>query len=267
MSIQWNKQVALLTGATGGIGQAIALALAKRGATLILTGRNRQKLNELSATLPGQHHVVVADLANNDGLAALATQATQLGVTMLINNAGVTDVGAFEHLAPATLNHIMQTNLLSPMLLTKQLLPQLKQAAPGYLINIGSAFGSIGFAAHGAYCASKFGLRGWTESLLRELHGQPVNVFYFAPRATQTAINSGNVVAMNDALGNAMDPPERVASELIRQLESGKRRWVVGYPEKIFARLNGVLPGLVDNALFKKLPVIQQFTANKESML
>ena len=137
------------------------------------------------------------------------------------------------------------------------------------MVNVGSTFGSIGFPCHAAYCASKFGLRGFTESLIREYAHSPVNFYYLAPRATQTSINSDAVVSMNRALGNQMDPPERVADALVAQLEGNKSRWFIGFPEKVFARINGVLPGIVDRALIKKLPVIQRFltSVTKEKLL
>lgn len=258
--MQWQQQRCLLTGATGGIGQAIARRLADRGVTLILQGRDEVSLKRLQHALPGDHHILVGDLSTAQGRQMVEDAIPALlPVTMLINNAGVSAVGDLEHLAADDIERVMQTNLLAPMWLTQQLLPDLKQQSQAYIVNVGSTFGSIGFACHSLYCASKFGLRGFTEALHRELQDSSVHVMYLAPRATQTAINSEQVIGMNAALGNTMDPPAVVAEALIEQLSSLRARKFIGFPEKLFARINGAFPYLVDNALAKKLATIKRF--------
>ena len=102
-------------------------------------------------------------------------------------------------------------------------------------------------------------MRGFTEALSREINGSGVKVAYLAPRATDTAINNDKTRAMNIALGNKMDSPERVAQALLTLINSDKRRLFVGFPEKLFARINGAFPGLVDNAIAKQLPMIKRF--------
>jgi hypothetical protein len=99
-------------------------------------------------------------------------------------------------------------------------------------------FGAIGFPGYVAYSTTKFALRGFTEALRRELAGSSVTVQYLAPRATRTPINSSAVERMNAELGVAMDPPERVARELAELLRTGRRSAVVGWPEKLFVRIN-----------------------------
>ena len=100
MSVQWQKQVCLLTGASGGIGQAIAKRLADSGARLILTGRNAQKLSELAEALPGQHRILCVDITRPDDREKIANVCQEMGLTLLINNAGVSCVGDF-HGVPA----------------------------------------------------------------------------------------------------------------------------------------------------------------------
>lgn len=261
--MQWNKHVCLLTGASGGIGQAIALELAQRGVKLILTGRNESKLRVLNAKLPGHHEYLVADISVPEQRHAMIQEINARNdVTMLINNAGIAGFNTADNIKESALNQLLNTNLNSPIHLTLGLLPTLKKREQSYVINIGSTFGSIGFAGFSAYCASKFGLRGFTESLLRELADTPIQVMYLAPRTTSTDINNETVNDMNSALGNQVDSPTVVAKALIQQLTSGKRRQFVGWPEKLFVKINGSFPGIVDNALLKKLPIIKKF-ANK----
>lgn len=260
--MNWEKQRCLLTGASGGIGQAIARALADKGVSLILVGRNSMKLHALAETLPGYHDVICADLSSAKERTALVTKVSELGgLTMLVNNAGISQLSMLEDTDSYTIESVIHTNLLAPMLLTQAFLPLLQQDKATQIVNIGSAFGSIGFAGQSAYCASKFGLRGFTESLMRELADSNIRVSYLAPRATATAINSDVANAMNEALGNQVDAPEVVAQHFIELLEGSKNRAFIGFPERLFVKINGAFPSLVDKALLKKLPIIKRFIA------
>lgn len=257
----------LLTGATGGIGQAIAHNLAEAGAQLLLCGRDENALRTLSGTLPRlasgrEHQYVVADITDVAAQQRVALAAQALGgITHLINNAGISQ---FDLVAEQDFASQLSINLLAPMQLCQRLLPQLQAQPAAVIVNVGSAFGSIGYPGFSGYCASKFGLRGFTEALARELAASQVQVHYFAPRATQTSINSPEVVAMNQALGNAMDEPTWVAEQLRQQLLQAQRRRFLGWPEQLFVRLNALFPSLVDSALQSKLGIITQFAKAKQ---
>lgn len=259
-------QVCLLTGATGGIGGAIAKQLAEQGVTLILQGRNLVALNTLVEQLPGEHIVIAADLADNQQRADLVKEVKNFArLTMLINNAGVSDFGEFGELSAEQISRNLSVNLNLPILLTHELLPVLMAQPQATIVNIGSTFGSIGFPGFSAYCASKFGLRGFTESLQRELINSQVRVCYFAPRTTKTGINSTVVNQLNQSLGNQEDSPNQVAKALVKLLQSNRKRAFIGWPEKLFARINGLLPELVDSALAKKLPTVLKFARQGQS--
>jgi len=248
----------LLAGATGGIGQAIAAELAGAGARLILVGRNEEKLAALQQRLPGEHAVMVADLDDPKQRDRVVQYCRQHGVDIFVNAVGVMDFRLFDAQDPAAVSRMVQTNMLSPMLLCQSLVPLLKQREQAAIVNIGSIFGSIGHPGFTAYCATKFGLRGFTEALQRELADSSVRVSYLAPRATRTDLNSEAVTALNEALGNATDTPEHVAAELMRVLGQKRRQRYMGWPESLFVRLNGLFPGLVHNALTRKLHIIRQ---------
>jgi short-subunit dehydrogenase len=135
----------------------------------------------------------------------------------------------------------------------------LKARPEATIVNIGSTFGSIGHPGFSTYCATKFGLRGFTESLRRELSDTKVGVFYIAPRATQTDMNSEAVAELNRELGNAMDQPEVVVDEIIRLLKTRRAGdYFLGWPEKLFVRLNGLLPRVVVGAISKQLATIKR---------
>ena len=247
----------LLTGATGGIGAAMAARLAGAGARLILVSRNRQRLDDAVAILPGEGHAALAvDITTAMGREEVVGTC-QGQLDGLVNNAGVNSFGLIEQLSDAQLQQMFAINTLAPMQLTRDLLPLLSRSA-GFVVNVGSGYGSIGFPGYCAYSASKFALRGFTESLRRELADTPVQVLYLAPRATDTAMNPPEVVALNRELGNTTDSPDRVADELMALLKRGRGSRAVGFPERFFARLNAVFPSLVDGALAKQLPAIRR---------
>lgn len=263
-----RDKVIVLTGASGGIGRAIAEALGSQGARLILVARDEQKLLRLLDELQGDGHMAIpTDLGTDDGrhrVLEACRGVSQDGISLLINSAGVNEFGLFEGLSQAAIRNLIEINLLSPILLCQDLLPLLRQQNESHIINIGSTFGSIGYPGFAAYCASKFGLRGFTEALRRELADTKTRVSYVAPRATRTDLNSDVVVAMNDALGTAMDDPSLVAGEVMRTIANrAETDNYIGWPEKLFIRVNALLPGIVDNNLRKDLPIIQRFAKSK----
>ena len=258
----------VLTGASGGIGRAIAKKIARQDARLILVARNEERLLGLLDELDGDGHMAVpADLSDEGGrrrVRAACENAGKNGVSLLINSAGVSEFGLFEELSQTAIKNLIDINLLSPILLCQELLPVLQQQQEAHIVNIGSTFGSIGYPGFGAYCASKFGLRGFTEALRRELADTGTRVSYVAPRATHTDLNSDAVVAMNDALGTDMDDPSLVADEVMRIIsDRAISDKYIGWPEKLFVRLNALLPGIVDNTLRKRLPLIRRFAKGK----
>jgi len=256
-----NGKTVLLTGASGGIGRAIATQLDSAGMSLILVGRNLEKLEQLNGLFSHTHIVVQADISNELGRVSVLEhcQALNKSIDVLINNAGVGQFDLFETMNDEAISRIIHTNLLSTILLTHSLLPLLKTQDRAQIINIGSTFGSIGYPGYSVYSASKFGIRGFTEALRRELMDSNISVQYFAPRATKTSINSSNVEAMNKELGVTMDGPQQVAKALLAFIQTYDRQKFVGWPETVFARINGVLPGLVERAIVKQLPRIKYY--------
>lgn len=256
-----SGKTALLTGATGGIGSALARALASKGVNLIVTGRNKDKLTALHSQLDGTGHQIWAcDLTRAEDREALRLMCAERGIDLLINNAGIQRLAMLEQMSNSELALMIETNLTVPMLLCRDLLPVLVDRPGSAIVNIGSILGSIGYAGSATYCATKFGLRGFSEALRRELADRSVQVVYFAPRATATSFNSAGMMAMNEALGTAVDSAERVADEFINTLKQQKpHSCYLGWPEKFFVRLNGLFPKLVDKALVKQLPIIRQF--------
>ncbi len=251
----------LITGGAGGIGSAIAAELLAAGARVLLTDMNADALAAAAARLPaedGNITTAVANLTDAESRTALCCRAAGWGVNVVVNNAGVSHFGLFDELTPAQLTQTVSVNVLAPMLLVQALLAHLKSLPCAQVLNIGSVFGNIGYPGYSAYSASKFAIRGFSEALRRELADTAVRVHYLAPRATRTPINSTAVEQMNAELKVAMDPPETVARAARLLLQREGAAAVVGWPEKLFARINAALPGIVDGAIHRQLPVIHR---------
>ncbi|HVK99583.1 MAG TPA: SDR family oxidoreductase [Dongiaceae bacterium] len=261
--MQLRDRKVLLTGATGGIGHALAQALLDAGARLLLAGRDPVALRQVARQLKGasqETEVVQLDLGS-DQVWHQAKHVAQLhpDLDVLVNCAGR---NLFAHAAladPVQITALLDVNLKGSILLTQALLPTLLQRPQGMIVNVGSTFGSIGYPGFAAYCASKFGVRGFSEALRRELAQTRVKVLYVAPRATATDMNVSAVVEMNRELGNRMDTPVSVAACVVHAIERERPRLFIGWPEKLFVFLNGLFTGLVDKALLKQLPVIERF--------
>jgi short-subunit dehydrogenase len=255
----------LVTGASGGIGRILAGKLAARKSHVLLVGRDEGALSETESGIRiqgGSAQMLVADLLKPEDRQKLVDVCGQLpqGLFGLVNNAGVNHFAWLSDQSDSMLQSQLELNLLVPILLTRDLLPALQNESGSRVLNIGSTFGNIGYPGYTAYCASKFGLRGFTEALRRELADTDIHILYLAPRATDTRLNPAPVIALNKALGNAMDPPEQVAVAAEKMfIEGGPHQLFLGWPEKLFARVNQILPAMVDSALLKQLPIIRKY--------
>ena len=246
----------VLTGASGGIGQAAALALAQAGASMLLSGRSPARLCAQARALQQRMPQVQVDwhevdLQRMDSIASLAKQAAEWRCNVLIHCAGVAEFGRFDHSTPDRMAAILHTNLLAPMVLTQALLPHLRSLPQAQVICVGSVLGAMGLPGFSVYCASKFGLRGFAQALRRELADTAVRVQFLGPRSTRTPFNTAEVSDYNQATRTAMDTPEVVAQALLKMLQTGSAERFLGFPEKLGVRLNGLMPSLLEGA-FKK---------------
>ena len=256
-----NNKVVALTGATGGLGKALAQRLSEKGCRMVLVGRQADPLRAVADNLNAEVRIVcVNDLSSSADIHRLATELRELDIDILINNAGVNTFRCFQELSETDIDDLIALNLLSPMKLTHALLSHLI-GRRGMVVNVGSAFGFIGYPGNVAYCGSKFGLRGFSEALYRENHDLGLKVIYAAPRAIDTPMNDARVVGMNKALGNKADAPLAVAASIVSQMEGEVHRQVFGFPEKLFAKINGVLPKIVDGALIKKAKAVRSWAS------
>jgi short-subunit dehydrogenase len=251
----------VLTGASGGIGLAIATALCAQGARVLAVARHREPLAPLLERYPRNLLWVGADLTVLAERRKVLEEGESMGgINLLINAAGVNHFAMLEQLDDSEINAMLAVNISAPICLTRLLLPMLKQADAAMVVNVGSTYGSIGYPGYASYCASKFALRGFSEALRRELADTRVNVLYVAPRATRTPMNSPAAQALNEALKASVDDPQAVAAAVIHAIAGDRRDLYLGWPERFFVRLNNVLPHLVDRGLRKQLPLIRRLS-------
>jgi short-subunit dehydrogenase len=179
-----NKRI-LLTGATGGIGQHVALILAGKGANLALVGRHANKLEELASEIinkGGNATTIVADFELAGTAEQVSAEAQQKlgGIDILINNAAILDFIQFEDQSPQRIAQMIQTNVTAPIQLAHAVLPGFKAAGQGHFVMIGSILGSLGFPYYASYCASKFAVHGFSQALRRELVYTDIGIYQFS---------------------------------------------------------------------------------------
>lgn len=264
-----NDRICVLTGATGGIGRALARTLTANGCRLILSGRDDAALASLEAELPpgAVADRVPGDLTEPDVRKRLAERASQNDADTLINLCGLNDPSLFEHQRPEAISAMLAANLHAPMEMTRLLLPTLRTRTRPLIVNVGSVFGQIGYPGYAAYCATKFGLHGFSEALRRELYDTPVRIVHVEPRATRTAMNRGPGDALNEALKNSVDAPEVAAGRIARAMARSTPNTVIGLPEWIYTRINAFLPSVIDRSLAGRLDTVRKVLATESANL
>ena len=188
-------RVALVTGASQGIGRACALALAAKGATVALAARNETKLAEVAAEIAaagGVAHAFVLDLSSEESIVACGKAViAQLGkVEILVNNAGITRDGLAMRMKRTDWDDVLGTNLTGAFLMTQAVMSSMLKARWGRVVNITSVVGETGQAGQANYAASKAGLISLTKSLARELAGRSITVNAVAPGFIETAMTA-----------------------------------------------------------------------------
>jgi short-subunit dehydrogenase len=211
----------LLTGASAGIGAAAAPVLAGRGATVVVTGRRRDRLDALVATLPGGGHAAIAaDLttpgAPEDVVAAAVAAVGPLDV--VVHNAGTPMRRHVTRLALDEVDATLAVNTLAPVRMTLATLPSMVARGRGCQVYVSSLGGRLGIAGESAYCASKFALAGWAEAMAIDLWDSPVDVRLVLPGAIDTEIwdRAGSDRAHYDG---PLEPPSTVAAAIADAIE------------------------------------------------
>lgn len=180
----------MVTGASRGIGRAIALALAGAGARVTLVARGVQGLHDVANDIGAMAHAMPCDLGDMASVAALAEhlRIDEGAPDILVNNAGLFPLAALDETDPALFEQTVRLNLVAPFYLLRALLPVMKAKRVGHVVTIGSVADRSVFPGNGAYCATKFGQRALHEVLLQELRGSELRSTLISPAATDTSI-------------------------------------------------------------------------------
>jgi len=209
----------LLTGASGGIGQAIARALTRRGTRVLLSGRRVDQLEQLKAELGDDVECIPADLAEHDAPARLAERAG--AVDVLVANAALPASGRLDDFAPEEIDRALDVNLRAPIQLTRALVPGMLERGCGHVVLVSSLSGKVASVGSAVYSATKFGLRGFAAGMREDLHGTPVGVSAVNPGFVSDAgMLAESGVKLPGWLGTVT--PEQVAEGVVRGIEKDR---------------------------------------------
>lgn len=235
--------VALVTGASSGIGEALAVRLAQSGARLLVHGRDPERLAAVAARTGGT--ALAADLAEPGGAEELAEAALGAagGVDILVNNAGVGWAGPFAGMVTADIQRLVAVNLTAPVALTRALLPSMVARNAGYLLFVTSIAGRTGVAGEAVYAAAKAGLDTFAESLRFELHGSGVRVGVAVPGVVATPFfaRRGRPYTRNRP---RPVPAATVADALLRAIAGDREETYVPGWLRLPVAVRGTAPGL-----------------------
>ncbi len=230
----------LITGATGGIGQAIARAFAARGGNLILTGRNGDVLTALAEELGGR--AITCDLSDRAAVEALGRECADGQIDVLVSNAGLPGSGRFTELTLEQVDRVLEVNLRAPVALTHALAPGMMQRGRGHFVFIGSLQSRAATPGASPYCASKFGLRGFALSLREDLRGSGVGVSLVLPGFVRDAGMFADA-GIKLPVGVGTRPPEDVAAATFRAIEHNRAELDVAPPTlRLGATIASVAP-------------------------
>jgi short-subunit dehydrogenase len=245
MASALEKKTVVITGASSGIGRAAALEFARRGANLVLAARRQELLDEVATAcraLGVECRTVVTDVTLRSDCEHLIDVAGK--VDILVNNAGFAIFDPIESAKPDDLEAMMQTNYFGTVWCSQAVLPQMLARREGTIVNVASIAGIMGYARMGGYCATKFAMIGFSETLRDEVLGRGVRVAMVCPGTVETQFF---VKAERGKMPGASRlilaiKPEHVARVIVRSAEDGKYRRILPVGAALFMRLKEAFP-------------------------
>lgn len=259
MSMAFTNQTFIITGASSGIGKALAIRLLEQGAHVSVCGRNLKKLNELSETIKHLNLLIVqADVSIETDCARLIDETIKKfgKIDVLINNAGISMRALFQEVDLAVLRQSMEINFWGTVYCTKYALPHILKTK-GSILGISSIAGYKGLPCRTGYSASKFAMQGFLESLRIELLPQHVNVLWVSPgfvasNIRNTALNAQGLAQSETPLDekNLMSA-EECAERILKAIQQRKRSLIMTTQGKLTVWMNKFFPSFVDKQVYK----------------
>jgi len=245
---------AIVTGASSGIGRAVARELARHGARLVLIARREDRLREVAQQIEadggGRVELVAGDVTDPQirCQALEAAEANFGGLDVLVNNAGIGAMGLFEDADPDRLRRVMEVNFFALVEMTRAALPLLKRGTRPIVVNIGSILGHRGMPHSSEYCASKFAVRGFSESLRAEFTSLGIDVLLVSPGTTETEFFDSVIqrTTTPNWPEHAPQSAAEVARQTVRAICRGRREIIPYRWAKLLYWANRLAPGLVD---------------------
>lgn len=244
-----EDQVVVVTGASSGLGAALSMAFARRGANVVLVARREEKLQAVEqqiAPYANETLIIPTDITDETQRQQMVDRVQQQfgQVDVLVNCAGVTGGGPFVEFSTETLQRILSVNFNATVMLTREILPQMYQKNHGYVVNIGSVSGLIPTPGYATYSGTKAGLRAFSDALRRELQGRNIHVLYAAPGWMRSEMFPPEAEAMlNKMPQHHVFSTETVAEEIVEALVQGRRNVIsVGTIERFGVWIEQHLP-------------------------
>lgn len=242
-----DGRVAVVTGASSGIGEATARELARRGWLCVVLARRADRLETLAAEIGGEWEICdVADRAQVDEVAARVLER-HAAVSLLVNNAGVPGRGSFVSTSPETVERVLETNYLGGVWCSRAFLPGLRAAAPrAHIVNVVSIAGTIAFAPAGPYAASKHAQLAFSRSLAATLRAEGIQVHTLLPGFVETEGFKPRTTLKSSLMRRFVIDSEDVANAIVEAVEKGKREITIPwFPYRFVSISQALFPGLV----------------------
>lgn len=259
--MKFSGKIVWITGASSGIGEALAYSFAREGALLVLSSRRADELERVrrACLRPADHIVVTLDLARADDLPmAVSEVIARCGhVDILVNNGGVSQRALAKDTSLSVERSLMEVNYFGPVALTKSVLPSMLKREKGHIVVVSSVMGYVGTPGRSTYAAAKHALHGWFDSLRAEIWRHEVKVTIACPGYVATAVSAnalgphGDSYGKTDSTHRCAISPEKCADAIIRGVVRGQEEIYVGGREVLGIYLKRYVPWLLSRIVRK----------------
>ncbi len=260
--MRWKPKdaVAVVTGASSGIGRCLCELLCQQGANVVAVARRAERIASLQESV-GQGTIIpiVGDITEEvvrKRIVEAAADTRGGEVDLLVNNAGIGAIGPFADATPERLRRVMEVNFFAPAELTRELIPHLRRGRESVICNISSVLGHRAVADKSEYCASKFALHGWSDSLRAELALDGIQVTLISPSTTRSDFFDSLIETDSEQQSASVGswPPERVAKKTLSAIRARRSEVILSFAGKALVYGDRIAPPLMNAILARRRP-------------